>query len=77
MDGNILLPLGVLAVFFAVYVGTIIWGYQDAEERGKSGCLVALLIALLSWPLSILLWIVFRPDDTPRRSGKGENPLWE
>ncbi len=60
-----------LGTFFAVIVGLIfvglmiwslIWVYGDAEKRGKSGCLVALLVFLLSWPVSLLLWVVFRPE---------------
>ena len=35
---------------------------RDAERRGKSGCLVAILVFFLSWPLGLILWIVFRPE---------------
>ena len=45
-----------------LYVWSIIWCYSDAERRGKPGCLVALLVAFLSWPISLLVWIVFRPE---------------
>ena len=49
-------------------VASLIWVYRDAESRNKSGALVALLVLLLQWPLSLLLWIVFRPD-TPDDMG--------
>ncbi len=57
----------IVAVFglamFAVYIATIIWAFSDAEARGKSGCLVALLVALLSWPIGLIVWLVARPDN--------------
>jgi hypothetical protein len=49
-------------VLFLIYLYSIIWSYADAEERGKPGCLVALVVALLSWPLGLILWVVFRPE---------------
>jgi hypothetical protein len=52
---------------FVIYVWSILWAYGDAERRGKSGCLVGLLVALLSWPLGLVLWIVFRPEGGRRR----------
>lgn len=53
--------------FLVVYLGSIIWAYQDAQQRGKSGCLVALLVSLFSWPFGLLIWFVFRPDRRPRQ----------
>lgn len=50
-------------VVLALYIWSIIWAYNDAERRGKSGVLVAILVALLSWPLGLLLWILFRPSN--------------
>ncbi len=47
-----------------LYVWSVIWSYRDAERRGKPGWLVALLVALLSWPLSLIIWILFRPGIT-------------
>jgi hypothetical protein len=31
--------------------------------RGKSGCLVALLVFLVSWPAGLIIWLIFRPDE--------------
>lgn len=56
--------LGLFALF--LYIWSLVWVYRDAGRRGKSGCLVALLAALIQWPLSLLLWLVFRPE-TPYR----------
>lgn len=48
------LPLGLL-------IWSLYWVYNDAERRGKSGCLVVLIIILFGWPVSFLLWFIFRP----------------
>jgi hypothetical protein len=61
----------LMAILFAtvilgLYVWSIIWAYGDAEKRGKSGCLVALLVIFLSWPIGLIAWLVFRPDDRRR-----------
>ncbi|MFU8771150.1 MAG: hypothetical protein ACNA8H_01885 [Anaerolineales bacterium] len=39
------------------------WAMGDAERRGKSGCLVALLVLLLAWPAGLIVWLVFRPPE--------------
>ena len=49
-----------------LYVYSAAWAYGDAEQRGKPGCLVAFLVLFLSWPLGLILWIVFRPEPRPR-----------
>ena len=53
-----------LAAVLGLLVASLIWVYRDAEARNKSGALVVLLVLLLNWPLSLLLWLVFRPDDS-------------
>lgn len=58
--------LGIVGLLLALvvlvlYIWSIVWAYNDAERRGKSGVLVAILVALLSWPLGLLLWFLFRP----------------
>lgn len=53
----------ILALLVLVlYIWSIVWAYNDGERRGKPGWLVALLVALVSWPLSLLIWLLFRPD---------------
>lgn len=54
--------LPVVMFLFALLAASLIWVYQDAESRNKSGILVALLVLLLNWPISLLLWLVFRPE---------------
>ncbi|MBK8477856.1 MAG: hypothetical protein IPL39_16590 [Opitutaceae bacterium] len=46
---------GIVLVAWRVW-----WTSQDAEQRGKAGWLVALL-ALITWPVGILFWLVARP----------------
>lgn len=54
--------LGFIALIGVVVYGwSIRWAYSDAEERGQSGCLVALMVALLSWPIGLIVWTIFRP----------------
>jgi len=64
--------LCVMLPFFILYVWSIIWAYKDANERGKSGCLVALLVFLLSWPVGLVIWRIFRPAkvNSPTHAGK-------
>jgi TRAP-type mannitol/chloroaromatic compound transport system permease small subunit len=52
-----------IATVLGLLVASLIWVYRDAEVRNKSGTLVVLLVLLLNWPLSLLLWLVFRPED--------------
>ena len=58
--------MGIAVLFgifmFVIFLWSLIWSYGDAESRGKSGCLVVLLVLLLSWPVGLLVWFVFRPD---------------
>ena len=53
-----------IATVLGLLVASLIWVYRDAEVRNKSGTLVVLLVLLLNWPLSLLLWLVFRPEDS-------------
>lgn len=52
----------VIIVCLGLLVWSLIWAYGDAEKRGKPGWLVVLLILLLNWPISLLVWLVFRPE---------------
>ena len=59
--GTVVLAAAFVIGLVWLYVWSIIWAYGDAVARGKSGLLVALLVALLSWPGGWLAWLVFRP----------------
>jgi hypothetical protein len=72
---RIVLPLVLLLGLFlvglsviALYPGSIIWAYRDAKARGKPAWALALFVAIspflafIGWPLSLLAWVVFRPE---------------
>ena len=59
LAGLLFLVIGLASV--ALYVGSIVWAYRDAERRGKSGPLIALLVALIAWPLGVVVWLLVRP----------------
>jgi hypothetical protein len=58
-----ILAIGILALL----VWSLIWVYRDAEARGKPGWVVSLLVLVLKWPISLLLWIVFRPEQSVKQ----------
>lgn len=60
----VLFPLGLIVLGLLVW--SLVWVYGDAEKRGKPGGLVALLVFFLDWPISLLVWLVFRPDIKPK-----------
>ncbi len=49
-----------ILICLAVYIASLVWVYRDANRRGKSGILVALLVALISWPIGLLVWLIIR-----------------
>jgi hypothetical protein len=53
----------IMLPVIGIYIWSIVWAYHDAERRGKSGCLVVLMVMLLTWPVGLLIWLVFRPDE--------------
>jgi len=48
-------------ILLVLIIWSMVWAYTDAQLRNKPGCAVALFIFLF-WPISILIWIIFRPD---------------
>jgi Na+-driven multidrug efflux pump len=56
----VIIALLIGLVFFIIYVVSLVWVYRDAERRGKSGIVVALLVALISWPIGLLVWLLVR-----------------
>ena len=63
----------IVALILALYVWSLRWTYRDANARGKSGFLVAFLVAILSWPLGLIAWLVFRPEK--RRDANSNGPM--
>lgn len=58
----IFLILPFILLILGLLIWSLIWVYGDAERRGKSGWLVVLLVLFLDWPISLLVWLVFRPE---------------
>jgi hypothetical protein len=58
----LLIGLAFVALFLGIFVWSLVWVYGDAERRGKSGCLITLLVFLVSWPLGLLIWLCARPE---------------
>ena len=56
----VIIAIIVGLLFFAIYIASIVWVYRDANRRGKSGVLVALLVALISWPIGLVVWLLVR-----------------
>ncbi|MEP6670921.1 MAG: hypothetical protein ABJF10_17310 [Chthoniobacter sp.] len=57
--------VAIVVLILALY--SFIWITEDAQKRGKSGCLAFLFIFAAGWPLSLLWWIWLRPklEKTP------------
>lgn len=58
----IIFALIIGLLLFALYIASIVWVYRDAERHGKSGILVALLVALISWPIGLVVWLIVRKN---------------
>jgi hypothetical protein len=56
----------------ALWVAVIVWVYKDAEKRGMSGALWALLVFFLHL-LGLLIFVIIRSEH-PVRSGGGTPP---
>lgn len=66
MNGHLLGQIVAFLPFLLImvlYIYSIVWAFNDAEARGKSGCLVALLVMFLTWPIGLIAWVVFRPEE--------------
>lgn len=47
-------------LLLGLYIWSIVWAYNDAKKRNQSPVLVAIMVALLSWPLGLIVWLVVR-----------------
>ena len=57
--GLVGIVLGICALI--LYIWSVVWAFNDANRRSKPGWLVAIMVALFSWPLGLIVWLVFRP----------------
>jgi len=71
---EVLLWIFIIVPFMLTILGLLIWSliwvYKDAEKRGKPGWLVLLMVLFLNWPVSLLVWFVFRPELKPAPDSK-------
>jgi len=58
----IFLVVPCILLILALLIWSLVWVYNDASRRGKPRWLVVLLVLFLDWPLSLLVWLVFRPE---------------
>jgi len=58
----ILFAVPFFLVMLGLFIWSLIWVYGDAEKRSKSGWLVVLMVFFANWPVSLLIWLVFRPE---------------
>ncbi|MFC2166656.1 hypothetical protein ACFLQZ_01675 [Acidobacteriota bacterium] len=58
----ILLVIPFFLVILGLLIWSLVWVHGDAIKRGKPGWPVVFLVLLLEWPISLLVWIVFRPE---------------
>lgn len=66
MEESLIEGMGITALIIGlliaiIYVASIVWVYNDAKKRGMSGVIVALLVAFIGWPISLLVYLVLRP----------------
>ncbi len=63
-------------VFLIVWIAVIIWVYKDAERRGMSGLLWALLVFIGNL-IGLLIYLIVRQDHPPREEqvAAGAGPL--
>jgi hypothetical protein len=62
--GNFLIIVGVVLglLILVLFLGSLVWLYQDAQSRGKTGCLWA-LIAFFTWPFGLIAYILLRDQE--------------
>lgn len=57
-----LLKVLALVVCAVLLLLSLIWVHADAQARGKRGWMVAALVLLLAWPVSLFGWYLLRPE---------------
>ncbi len=51
-----------MVIFLVLWIGSLIWVYQDAEKLGKSGC-IWLLLLWFTWPIGLIAYLVVRDKE--------------
>ena len=63
---QLLVGYAIPLTFFVFLIFVIVWTWTDAEKRGKSPLLVSVFV-LLTFPVGLLAWLIFRPTETPSK----------
>ncbi len=58
----------MLSAAAVLLLANIIWVYKDANQRGYSGWLIALLVIWAPFPIGVVLWLLMRPKLTDEHS---------
>lgn len=58
----ILLVIPFFLIILGLLIWSLVWVHGDAIKRGKPGWAVVLLVLFFEWPISLLVWLVFRPE---------------
>ncbi|MEO6054154.1 MAG: hypothetical protein ABIP97_09095 [Chthoniobacterales bacterium] len=55
-----------------LYFLSLRWLHRDAKKRMRNSLRITIAVAVLFWPLGLLIWVIFRPAlKLKRRSGSG------
>lgn len=77
MNSLLLFLVFSVLLLLAAFASSVAWVWRDANRRGQPGFIVAVLVAFLFWPLSLIVWLLARPDvqggtvQPPTRGGRG------
>ncbi len=61
LDGSFFFVSSILLFIVITYIASVVWVWQDARQRGKSGMVTVLFILLTGWPASFIWWFWLRP----------------
>jgi hypothetical protein len=57
-----LVIIAAAVLLLSAFVASIAWVWRDADRRGQPGFIVAVLVAFLLWPFSLIVWLLARPQ---------------
>jgi H+/Cl- antiporter ClcA len=53
--------IGLMLLFFLIWIGVSIWVYKDAKKRGEDSPIIWLLVTLFGGLVGLIVWLVVRP----------------
>ncbi len=62
--GNFLVVGGMCfgTLMLILYIASLYWVYKDSEQRGKTGCLWALIV-FFTWPFGLIAYFLLRDQE--------------